>query len=58
MGDYADDALDRALNDVMHYDNFQDAPEDIKYEKGLIDELGFEHKADLRIPIDPFKWRK
>ena len=58
MGDHADDAIDRGLNDLIRYDNFREAPDHIKYEEGLLDEFGFEPKPDLRIPIDPFSWRK
>ena len=58
MGDMADDAIDRGLDDLMHWDNFRDAPEHSKWEEGLIDEHGFEYTPDQRIPIDPFKWRK
>jgi hypothetical protein len=58
MPDYADEAIDRGLNDIMRYDNYRDAPDHIKYEEGLLDEFGFEYQPDLRIPVDPFNWRK
>lgn len=58
MGDYADDAIERGLQDIIHYDNFRDADEFTKFDEGLIDERGFERIPDLRIPVDPFKWRR
>ena len=58
MGEYADDAIDRGMNDLIHYDNFRDAPEHIKYEEGLLDDAGFEYQPNMKIPVDPFKWRK
>lgn len=58
MGEYADDAIDRGMDDIIRYDNYRDSPDKIKYEEGLIDELGFERKPDLKIPIDPFNWKK
>jgi hypothetical protein len=58
MGDHADDAIDRALNDIIHYDNFRDADEFTKFDEGLLDEMGFEYMPDLRIPRDPFNWKR
>lgn len=58
MGDYADDAIDRSLNDLMHYDNYCDEDEFTKFDEGLLDEFGFEYKPDMKIPIDPFKWKR
>lgn len=58
MGDMADDAIDRGLQEIMHYDNYRDAPDHIKHEVGLMDEMGFEYIPNLRIPIDPFHRRK
>jgi hypothetical protein len=58
MGDHADDAINRGMEDLIHYDNFRDAPDHIKQEEGLFDEFGFEYQPDMRIPIDPFSWRK
>jgi len=40
MGDMADDALDNALDDLDHYEKYRDAPLNIQYEEGIVDEYG------------------
>ena len=40
MGDMADFALDHSWSEVEHYERYKDAPLDVQYEEGIIDEYG------------------
>ena len=40
MGDAADQALERAEQEMEHFERYKDAPMAVQYEEGLIDENG------------------
>jgi len=40
MGDGADMAIEHAWDDCEHYGSYEDAPDNIRYEEGLINEMG------------------
>lgn len=50
MGDMADDALDNAFDDLDHYEKYRNAPLNVQYEEGLIDEFGGTIGAPWSIP--------
>jgi hypothetical protein len=40
MGEYADDAIARGLEELDHFERFKDATFQEQYDEGLVDEMG------------------
>lgn len=40
MGEYADDAIARGLEELDHFERFKDSDFATQYEEGLVDEAG------------------
>jgi len=51
MSDMADFSIDNSFNEIYYYEKYSDAPLQVQYDEGLIDELGVTIGAPWSVPL-------